>query len=124
MSWKFPVRTQNPEAPSVGEADGLDDLFSEVVRSAAIRDVEVSSNYNKRTIRRFRVDSKETVRYLMPLLTGAAIAALGIFGLVEILSKRDQIQPLSNTGMEVRRDVSPGLRFPSLEESRSVDRVR
>lgn len=74
--------------------------------------------YIRRVIRRFRIASvRKTVRYMAPGLVGAAIAGIAILAVLEILANRGGLRPLSSTGMEVRREVSPSLRFPSLDFS-------
>jgi anti-sigma factor RsiW len=81
----------------------------------AMPEFEPSPSFDDRLMRRLRLVKVRTAApYWLPALVGAGIGALGLFGLLQILSGGPAMRPLTRPVGEARRVANPNFIEPQL----------
>jgi len=111
-------RGRNPECEI---EDSLEEQGLDALRGLAVAEEADVPSFDRRVLRRWRVQSvKQTARYWTPALCGAAVAAIALLAMLQILSAAQGPKPLSTPGTEAQRSDRPT--FPDL--GGGIDSVR
>jgi predicted anti-sigma-YlaC factor YlaD len=91
----------------------------DVLRGAAITEVELTPMFDERVIRRFRAQKvKESIRYWSPALAGAMIACVAIFATLAMVSRPEQMKSANvRSGSADRFQDQNHRAFPNYELS-------
>jgi hypothetical protein len=91
-------------------------LAMNFLRSAAFDEVEVSSNFDDRVLKKLRVQtSRESFGYWSPAIAGAFVAGLAVIAALQIITRSAELRHIRVPGAEARR-VSPAKSFPELDQ--------
>ena len=91
----------------------------DLLRGAAIHEVESTPMFEQRVIRRFRAQKvRESLRYWSPALTGAVIACVAIFATLSMVSRPDKLKsanlPTSSASRFHEKNMTPCLELDEL----------
>lgn len=94
-------------------ADALHSLEASVISS------EGSDGFEHRVIRRYRVESStRSLAFWSPALIGAAVAAVALLAVLQMLISGPDLKPIDIRGQEASRQTTPPL--PAYSESASM----
>lgn len=94
-------RSRHPECRL---EDSLEEIGLDALRGLAVEDMPDGTTFDRRVIRRWRVQSmKQTARYWTPAVCGAAVAAIALLAMLQILSSAQNPKSLATPGAEAQR---------------------
>lgn len=107
------------EYPEVGHKLLAESLSLNLLRSCSADEVEASDRFTTETVRLIQTDQKKlSLKYWMPALAGASVAAALLFALLQVISRPDTLPQFRVPKVEARTSPSSESLFPATPPSR------
>lgn len=87
-------------------------------------DFESDETLDAKILSAVLVQRRSAIGYWAPSAIGAAVAALAVMAILQVITRSDELAPVSVNGSEAKRIVTGTHEFPdwNLHRSRSLDR--